>query len=267
MRNQYHAGLINRDLFNEIYEKRKTLLKNDSLILKYRKGLERCIRDYSIKKSMEIESDNLFPLTKRKKIARQAIKNMKEAWDYLSRKRSKLICEEDIIEVNYLINSKGRYATRGFRKTNTWISASSHPTVSVQSVPSEIRILTGVMDSRVSALEKAMAYHFHIARIHPFQDGNGRTARMIQDYKLIKNNLPPAGISKAERYIYYDLLDKACVDYIDLKNVLDNKYYGMEKRKAEIDPQLLILGNKPNIKSFMTFLASKVNDNLERIME
>ncbi|MGL4538110.1 MAG: Fic family protein [Cetobacterium sp.] len=45
--------------------------------------------------------------------------------------------------------------------------------------------------------------HIEFERIHPFNDGNGRTGRMIMLYSLLENNLPPIIISKElkPRYI------------------------------------------------------------------
>lgn len=33
--------------------------------------------------------------------------------------------------------------------------------------------------------------HIQFERIHPFSDGNGRTGRMVMNYSLLENNLPP----------------------------------------------------------------------------
>ena len=45
--------------------------------------------------------------------------------------------------------------------------------------------------------------HIEFERIHPFNDGNGRTGRMIMLYSLLENSLPPIIISKElkPRYI------------------------------------------------------------------
>ncbi|MBU0479654.1 MAG: Fic family protein [Proteobacteria bacterium] len=54
----------------------------------------------------------------------------------------------------------------------------------------------------------AMA-HFELAAIHPFVDGNGRTARLLMNLLLMKNGYVPAIILKNDRRKYYDALEKA----------------------------------------------------------
>lgn len=43
-------------------------------------------------------------------------------------------------------------------------------------------------------------------KIHPFEDGNGRTGRLLLNYELLKNNLPPVVISKEDRVKYFEFL-------------------------------------------------------------
>ena len=53
---------------------------------------------------------------------------------------------------------------------------------------------------------KIARYHIEFEKIHPFEDGNGRTGRLLINYELIKNNLPPIVISKDDRVKYFELL-------------------------------------------------------------
>jgi Fic family protein len=45
--------------------------------------------------------------------------------------------------------------------------------------------------------------------IHPFIDGNRRTARLLLNLELMKEGFPPVIIKVANRLEYYDALDKA----------------------------------------------------------
>ena len=49
--------------------------------------------------------------------------------------------------------------------------------------------------------------HTKFARIHPFIDGNGRTARLLLNTELLKVGYPMAIIKKEDRADYYEALE------------------------------------------------------------
>ena len=51
--------------------------------------------------------------------------------------------------------------------------------------------------------------HHQISKIHPFNDGNGRTARTLQDWVLYKNKYLPCSTGSLNRLTYYDILEDA----------------------------------------------------------
>ncbi|WP_374041906.1 Fic family protein [uncultured Parolsenella sp.] len=56
-------------------------------------------------------------------------------------------------------------------------------------------------------------FHMRFERIHPFEDGNGRTGRILLFRGLIASNLPPAVISIDDRATYLDLIaTRTCQD-------------------------------------------------------
>ncbi len=55
----------------------------------------------------------------------------------------------------------------------------------------------------------AIAYaHLQLAKIHPFLDGNGRLARLILDFFLIKYGYVPISIPAKRRLEYFELLEE-----------------------------------------------------------
>ena len=50
--------------------------------------------------------------------------------------------------------------------------------------------------------------HFKLVSIHPFADGNGRTARIFMNLLLMQNDYPPALIRKDDRDFYIDSIEK-----------------------------------------------------------
>lgn len=56
---------------------------------------------------------------------------------------------------------------------------------------------------------EAIAYaHLQLAKIHPFLDGNGRLARLVLNYFLIKYGYVPVSIPVKRRLEYFDLLEE-----------------------------------------------------------
>jgi hypothetical protein len=51
--------------------------------------------------------------------------------------------------------------------------------------------------------------HYQLVTIHPFIDGNGRTARLLMNLILLQNGYPPALIRKRDRVPYLNSLEKA----------------------------------------------------------
>ena len=60
----------------------------------------------------------------------------------------------------------------------------------------------------LSPIELATLFHFRYIRIHPFEDGNGRIARLLVNYILLRHNYPMIVVKTADKNAYLDALDK-----------------------------------------------------------
>jgi Fic family protein len=50
--------------------------------------------------------------------------------------------------------------------------------------------------------------HFRLTAIHPFGDGNGRTARLLMNMMLIRGGYPPVAVRPEDRKTYLDALER-----------------------------------------------------------
>lgn len=62
---------------------------------------------------------------------------------------------------------------------------------------------------QLHVIKRAALLHGEFAKVHPFIDGNGRTARLMMNFELMKSGYPPAVIKVETRPQYYDSLELA----------------------------------------------------------
>ena len=98
-----------------------------------------------------------------------------------------------------------------FRNKDVAISGAKISPPSHMDVQSLIEKIIDVESSlNVHTIQKAAWMHWAIARVHPFIDGNGRIARMLQDYVLLKDRYVPASVQPEDREKnYYEALEQA----------------------------------------------------------
>jgi Fic family protein len=56
---------------------------------------------------------------------------------------------------------------------------------------------------------QAAELHYNLVAVHPFSDGNGRTARLLMNYHLLRHGYPHAIIDVGERAEYLSALEEA----------------------------------------------------------
>ncbi|MCP3773386.1 Fic family protein [Paenibacillus sp. MZ04-78.2] len=99
-----------------------------------------------------------------------------------------------------------------YRKENVLISGAKHIPPDALQVPLAMEQFIQWYDSEGQQLHpvaKAALVHSDFVKIHPFVDGNGRTARLLLNFELMKNGYPPIVVEKENRLAYYSALDDA----------------------------------------------------------
>src|SRR5579872_4457019 len=78
--------------------------------------------------------------------------------------------------------------------------------------PAEIPALMGDfarwLGSAPDTTETAFAAHLRLVNIHPFNDGNGRTARLLMNLVLIRAGYPPIAVRPEDRLAYIRALQE-----------------------------------------------------------
>lgn len=64
-------------------------------------------------------------------------------------------------------------------------------------------------ESKLHPVTLAAMFHYKFVRIHPFDDGNGRIARLLMNYVLLRNGLPPVIIKSEDKNGYLRALHAA----------------------------------------------------------
>lgn len=90
----------------------------------------------------------------------------------------------------------------------------------VEEMLGEVRSALDAPGSARNALTIAAYAHAVLVDIHPFADGNGRTARLLMNYVLMRLGYPPCSVNAEDRLAYFGALD-AFHDEGDLEPLKD----------------------------------------------
>lgn len=98
-----------------------------------------------------------------------------------------------------------------YRKGNVMITGSKHKPPEAFEVAHLMRdlIVWIKKNANLHPVELAALVHHKLVHIHPFTDGNGRTARLFMNLILMQRGYPLAIILKNDRQKYYRALEKA----------------------------------------------------------
>ena len=175
--------------------------------------------------------------------------NHKDALDFIesiSHLKSSEIQLRDILDIHYLIlkaistSDAGKYRLKqvSVRKSDGTIYNFVEPLKVKDSMDDFILWLQTNEDNLHPILLASLA-HYKFVTIHPFIDGNGRTARLLMNLILIQNGYPPAVIKVSNRVEYIQAIEKA-----QNENVLDDFYEVIANATNEsLDTYLNILEN------------------------
>jgi len=149
----------------------------------------------------------------------------------------------------------------------------------VEETPSEMHDLINWFrekskENEVNPISLATKFHYKFIRIHPFDDGNGRTARILMNFILMQFGYPPAIIKTEDKENYFAVLRLADAgnlepfkEYITLNlihslELMINGAKGLKIDESDdLDKELALLEQK--INSITEKNKITINDKLD----
>ena len=157
--------------------------------------------------------------------------NLKYAYSYILKNLDNNITVDMIKKIAKYIN-KNIKEIDGFRKTQVFIKGASDVPPRSEQVP----MLVGELiykkgkEKKEDIFDYVARFHIEFEHIHPFEDGNGRTGRVLMTKELLKRGLAPIVVpyTKRDEYVNYldnkdvkalaEMLKKLNIDEIDRMN-------------------------------------------------
>ena len=218
--------IIDNELYEIILKKKKKLVSLRPLNKEQLKLIRDQIEIEYVYNSTAIEG-NTLSLNETRLILEEGItisgKSLREHLDVVNQKEAiswiedfiknkAKIKEVDIIELHRLtLKGISNYWAGKYKTSQNRILGSKLKTTSPYKVHSEMdKLIYEISENKgFNAIELAAYAHHELVRIHPFVDGNGRTARLLMNLILMREGYPPVVIIKKERKKYFDTLEKA----------------------------------------------------------
>ena len=100
----------------------------------------------------------------------------------------------------------------GYRRHQVYIRNSMHTPLNPDAVLDAMSALSDLMMQEENALVRAVLGHFFFVYIHPYMDGNGRTARFVMNSQLVTAGYPWVVIPVERRQEYMAALEQASVE-------------------------------------------------------
>lgn len=168
----------------------------------------------------ESQVDEVIEMDERKHFLKpeQEVRNYFLALNFLEEKlhsREKF-SKKLILDVQKLVEkgaSEEKIGLRGPMPPGMLFAVYDTKTGNLDYIPPEYCDIPGLLDELVEYVNTtddhplivAAVVHYQLVTIHPFEDGNGRTARLLSGYILDKNGYGFNGIGSLEEYFAYDI--------------------------------------------------------------
>lgn len=168
----------------------------------------------------EKQADEVIERDERKHFLKpeQEVRNYFLALNYLEEKakNKEKLSKELILDVQEYVEkgaSKEKIGLRGPMPPGVLFAVYDSQSGNPEYIPPEYSDISKLLDELVEYVNTtddhplivAAVVHYQLVTIHPFEDGNGRTARLLSGYVLDINGYGFNGIGSLEEYFAYDI--------------------------------------------------------------
>lgn len=143
-------------------------------------------------------------------------RNTREVHELLFKNKIK-ISVKDMIKIHSIL-VKDTGVENGFKKVPNYILMRNLKTTPPEKVEEEMNKLIEWYEENKNTphpLRLATKFHARFEKIHPFEDGNGRTGRILLNAMLLEKGYPPLIIRKTSRIAYFSSLEAFDKGYED----------------------------------------------------
>src|SRR3990172_12708618 len=204
-------------------------------------------------------------------------KNLARVVSYIDKRAKEQELNPDVIlSLHKMLISNIRDEIAGrFRKDDEYVRVGSH----IAPAPKEINGSLEKMLSEYNAtshgniIKRIAQLHLAFEYLHPFNDGNGRIGRVINNYLLIREGFVPINIKFIDRKKYYDAFkefdEKGATEIMEeiIGKALTNSYH---KRLAYLESKKIVMLSdyaKNNKISHSNLINKATRQTIEAFLE
>lgn len=136
----------------------------------------------------------------------------------MAKENEKPLTQELIIEIANTINKHSAYISNGYRKGLKGLKLSDKfPISDPEYIKTDMEKLLEKYYGEwqeLDVFEREALFNIEFIRIHPFEDGNGRTSRLILNFNLLMQGHAPVIIPETIREEYFLAMDYNDVEWI-----------------------------------------------------
>ncbi|MCW4010183.1 MAG: Fic family protein [Candidatus Bathyarchaeota archaeon] len=144
-------------------------------------------------------------------------KNHPKAIEYIEelakqKDMDRTLVERHIRKIHELIFSGSEENAGNYRNCQVYIEGCDQMPPPACEIPELMKELVGWLNANMEELrpiELAAVFHHRLVSIHPFDDGNGRVARLVTNLLLMSHGYPIMVVRRVDRKKYYSTLQKA----------------------------------------------------------